>query len=51
MTLREQKRVAKFKIPKVLEYTDKLPRTDAGKLYKRHIQERYWPKPAAGTIL
>ena len=35
-------RVAKFKLPKTIDYVDKLPRQDNGKLYKRKLRDPYW---------
>jgi long-chain acyl-CoA synthetase len=35
-------RVAKFKLPKSIDYVDELPRQDNGKLYKRKLRDPYW---------
>ncbi len=35
-------RLARFKLPKVIEFRDSLPRDDAGKLLKRRLREPYW---------
>jgi long-chain acyl-CoA synthetase len=35
-------RVAKFKLPKSIDYVDQLPRQDNGKLYKRGLRDPYW---------
>ena len=35
-------RVAKFKLPRSIDYVDKLPRQDNGKLYKRKLRDPYW---------
>jgi long-chain acyl-CoA synthetase len=35
-------RVAKFKLPRTIDYVDKLPRDDNGKLYKRKLRDPYW---------
>jgi long-chain acyl-CoA synthetase len=35
-------RVAKFKLPKSIDYVEKLPRQDNGKLYKRKLRDPYW---------
>ena len=35
-------RVAKFKIPRSVDYVDQLPRDDNGKLYKRKLRDPYW---------
>lgn len=34
-------RLAHFKCPRSIEFVDKLPRSENGKLYKRHLRERY----------
>jgi long-chain acyl-CoA synthetase len=35
-------RLAKFKLPRSIEYLDELPRDPNGKLYKRKLREPYW---------
>jgi long-chain acyl-CoA synthetase len=35
-------RLAKYKLPKVVEYMDELPRDDNGKLYKRKLRDASW---------
>jgi long-chain acyl-CoA synthetase len=35
-------RLARFKLPKAIEFRDSLPRDDAGKLLKRRLREPYW---------
>jgi len=35
-------RLAAYKCPKSVDFRDDLPRTDAGKLYKRQIRDEYW---------
>lgn len=39
-------RLARFKLPKLIEFRDSLPRDDAGKLLKRRLREPYWEKTA-----
>ncbi len=35
-------RLAKFKLPKSIDYADELPRDPNGKLYKRKLRDPYW---------
>ncbi|GAA0907778.1 acyl-CoA synthetase [Virgisporangium aurantiacum] len=35
-------RLAKFKLPRTVDYVDELPRDPNGKLYKRHLRDAYW---------
>jgi long-chain acyl-CoA synthetase len=35
-------RLAKFKLPRTVDYVDELPRDPNGKLYKRRLREPYW---------
>jgi long-chain acyl-CoA synthetase len=35
-------RVARFKLPRSVDYVDELPRDPNGKLYKRHLRDPYW---------
>ena len=35
-------RVAGYKVPKIIEFRDDLPREDSGKLFKRKLREPYW---------
>jgi long-chain acyl-CoA synthetase len=35
-------RLAKYKLPKVVEFRDSLPREDSGKLFKRKLRDEYW---------
>jgi long-chain acyl-CoA synthetase len=35
-------KLAKFKTPKSIDYTDELPRDPNGKLYKRKLRDPYW---------
>ncbi|MGW0523191.1 acyl-CoA synthetase [Crossiella sp. NPDC003009] len=35
-------RLAKFKLPRSIDYLDSLPRDPNGKLYKRRLREPYW---------
>jgi long-chain acyl-CoA synthetase len=38
--------LAKYKVPKVVVFEERLPREDSGKLFKRRLRERYWPAKA-----
>lgn len=42
-------RIASFKCPRSVDFVDQLPRTEAGKLYKRRLREQYWA--AAGRSI
>jgi long-chain acyl-CoA synthetase len=35
-------KLAKFKMPKSIDYTDDMPRDPNGKLYKRKLRDPYW---------
>jgi long-chain acyl-CoA synthetase len=37
-----RKHLAAYKCPRSIEFRTKLPRTEAGKLYKRRIRDEYW---------
>ena len=34
--------LARYKLPKAIEFADALPREDSGKIFKRKLRERYW---------
>ena len=36
-----------IKCPRSVDFEAELPRTPTGKLVKRHLRDRYWPKTAA----
>ena len=36
------KKIARFKLPKSIDFTDALPRLPTGKLYKRLLRDPYW---------
>ena len=35
-------RLAGFKIPRIIDFREDLPRDDTGKIYKRRLREPYW---------
>lgn len=35
-------KLARYKIPKVIEFSPELPREDSGKIFKRKLREPYW---------
>ena len=35
-------RLAAYKTPRVVEFSDALPREDSGKIFKRRLREPYW---------
>jgi len=37
-------RIASYKVPRVVEFRDALPREDSGKIFKRKLREPYWEK-------
>lgn len=37
-----QERIARYKCPRSVDFRQHLPRTDGGKLYKRHLRDEYW---------
>ena len=39
-----QGKLARYKIPRSVEFLDTLPRTPAGKVLKRELREKYWGK-------
>jgi long-chain acyl-CoA synthetase len=36
--------LARYKVPKVIEFSGTLPREDSGKIFKRKLREPYWEK-------
>lgn len=40
-------RLSSIKCPRSIDFDPALPRHDTGKLYKRLLKDRYWPRPAA----
>jgi long-chain acyl-CoA synthetase len=36
--------LAKYKVPKVVEFRAELPREDSGKIFKRKLRDPYWEK-------
>jgi fatty-acyl-CoA synthase/long-chain acyl-CoA synthetase len=41
-----RKHLSPLKCPRSVDFEAELPRTPTGKLVKRHLRDRYWPKPA-----
>ena len=41
-----RKHLSAIKCPKSIDFAAELPRTPTGKLVKRHLRDRYWPKTA-----
>jgi long-chain acyl-CoA synthetase len=41
-------RLANFKVPKVVQFLDALPREASGKIFKRKLRDPYWEGRAAG---
>jgi long-chain acyl-CoA synthetase len=37
-------KIARYMMPRSIEFIDQLPRLPTGKLYKQQLRERYWPK-------
>jgi len=37
-----QKRLARYKAPKSIDFVEELPKTGSGKIYKKGLRERYW---------
>ncbi len=42
-----RKHLSPIKCPRSIDFAPELPRTPTGKLVKRHLRERYWPKKGA----
>ena len=42
-----RQRLSPIKCPRSIDFEAELPRTPTGKLVKRHLRDRYWPRPAA----
>jgi len=36
--------VARYKVPRVVEFSAALPREDSGKIFKRKLRDPYWAK-------
>ena len=37
-------RLARYKVPKVIEFSRELPREDSGKIFKRKLRAPFWEK-------
>ncbi len=42
--------LAHYKCPKSVDFTPELPRSPAGKLYKRKLKDQYWGEPASRIL-
>jgi fatty-acyl-CoA synthase/long-chain acyl-CoA synthetase len=42
-----RQRLSPIKCPRSIDFEAELPRTPTGKLVKRHLRDRYWPKASA----
>ncbi len=42
-----KQRLSAIKCPRSIDFETELPRTPTGKLVKRHLRDRYWPKTSA----
>jgi acyl-CoA synthetase (AMP-forming)/AMP-acid ligase II len=42
-----RQRLSPIKCPRSIDFESELPRTPTGKLVKRHLRDRYWPKTSA----
>ena len=42
-----RQRLSPIKCPRSVDFEAELPRTPTGKLMKRLLRDRYWPRPAA----
>ena len=37
-----KERIADYKVPRVIEFSDALPREESGKIFKRRLRDPYW---------
>ncbi|QUS41527.1 acyl-CoA synthetase [Tardiphaga alba] len=44
-----RKHLSPIKCPKSIDFESELPRTPTGKLVKRHLRDKYWPKKETAT--
>ncbi len=45
-----RKHLSPIKCPKSIDFEAELPRTPTGKLVKRHLRDKYWPKKEAASV-
>ncbi len=45
-----KERIAHYKCPKSIDFTEQLPRLPTGKLYKRLIKDRYWGRTGSRIV-
>jgi long-chain acyl-CoA synthetase len=43
-------RLAGYKVPKIVVFTEELPREESGKLFKRRLREEYWADQAISAM-
>jgi long-chain acyl-CoA synthetase len=44
-----QENLAKMKLPRSIDFIEKLPRDENGKLYKRRLRDPYWENHSANV--
>jgi long-chain acyl-CoA synthetase len=44
-----KERIADYKVPRVIEFSDALPREESGKIFKRRLRDPYWKE--AGRLI
>ncbi len=45
-----RKHLSPIKCPKSIDFEQELPRTPTGKLVKRHLRDKYWPKKETASV-
>jgi long-chain acyl-CoA synthetase len=44
-----EEHIARYKVPRTIDFRDELPRLPTGKLYKRLLRDEYWTAPSGGA--